>query len=65
MGFKTERLPQIPCLIHENPYILKKVENIFALHPLVLHGFILKVGKNIPFLYKKTTKGVDGPSKGV
>ena len=65
MELKAEHLPEIPCLIHVNPYILKKVENIFALHPLVLHGFILKVGKNIAFLQKKTTKGVDGPSKGV
>jgi len=27
----------------------KKVENIFTLYPIVLNGFILKVGKNTAF----------------
>jgi|GEM_PF-3651893 hypothetical protein len=50
MELKNEHLPQISYPIHENPYFLKKIEKIFHPPPLVLHGFIKKVGKNIAFL---------------
>ena len=50
MELQTEYLPQISYPMHENPYFLKKIKNIFDLQPLVLHGAILKVGKNSTFL---------------
>ena len=45
----------------KNLVFLKKVEFIFNTYLIVLKGFIFSDRKNIVFLRKKTTKGVDRP----
>jgi hypothetical protein len=62
MGARKQAFaPKFAALSIKTPIFSKKVENIFNPHPLVFNGFILDVGKNLPFLRKKTAKGVDRP----